>query len=1058
MSGISQAQTAFSGLGDSISAGTVALGTALGNFATKAADGIVDFGKAAMETGMSFDSSMANVAAISGATAEEIDNLRAKAKEMGATTKFTATEAADAFSYMAMAGWDASQMTSGIAGIMNLAAASGEDLATTSDIVTDALTAFGLKAEDSGHFADVLAAASSAANTNVGLMGETFKYVAPVAGALGYSIEDMATAIGTMANSGIKGSQAGTQLRASLSRLVKPTKEVYAALNALGLVKMADDTGEFAYNMDELSKETAAVDKAQTALNQAIEKYGAGSDQATKKAQKLSEAQAKLAEAMREQKREALEYNSAILDADGNMLSFGDTIAALRQALGGLSEAQQSEYAATIFGQEAMSGMLAIINASDEELQNLSDTVYRASLNMGAIDEAVTNSGVNWEKYSDKMWDVASLVDELAYNFTEAGSSAEEMIGYLNSEYDIDLDDATAAVEAFQAAMAESNGTAQEMADIMNDNLPGSITLMQSAFDGLKTALYEKFSGPLQEMVDVAAGVFSDLTSVVNESGVQAAFASLGDILVDRLGPGVEKLADKFPGVSAAFQDFIGAFSGKVKPEDVDSFAGAIGSIFGSFEEKKTEIITAAKGALDEFIGGLKDGKAGEILSGAAGFFAELFDHFTDDLPDLINRARDSIAEFFGALNGTDKEKTGTVAESLGRIAGAFVEMGKVAFDELSPQISEFIGVLTGQKKADEITTIAGGVADIISTLVSASTEIIAIVTEEVADFLAKCSETGLAEKMAPVVAQVARLLGEFSEGLVYTIENVTGAVFSFIDGAIEKSHLSQAIGGLSEAVGRLLSHFGIDVPGRIDNVKRAVGEFFGSLGGSMIDTFVTPVITGFQKFIEALEKIKSAADNARQAIIDFFNARNNLDKVKITNTNTGETFGLKDVAANAWDAAKNIGKGIKDGLQKASDGMWDFMTSDLDTQVDKVKNKLGMHSPSRVFAGIGKNLVLGMENGWGGEFGDLEKQVDRDLSSLTGTARLAFEDSALGRSSAAGISSMLAAANGSGRSSEPIEINLMLDGDVAASALYDPLRRTAFQKGQHGNMEAAYA
>lgn len=147
---------------------------------------------------------MSKVQAISGATGDDLAQLKAKAKEMGATTKFSATESAEALQYMAMAGWKTQQMVDGLPGIMNLAAASGEDLASTSDIVTDALTAFGMQASESGRFADVLAAASSNANTNVSLMGETFKYVAPVAGALGYSAEDTAVAIGLMANAGIK--------------------------------------------------------------------------------------------------------------------------------------------------------------------------------------------------------------------------------------------------------------------------------------------------------------------------------------------------------------------------------------------------------------------------------------------------------------------------------------------------------------------------------------------------------------------------------------------------------------------------------------------------------------------------------------------------------------------------------------------------------------------------------------------------------------------------------------------------------------------------------------
>ena len=181
--------------------------------------GVVGLGTAAVKTAADFDSAMSKVAAVSGATGSDFDKLKAKAREMGSKTKFSASEAAEAMNYMAMAGWKTEDMLSGIEGVMNLAAASGEDLATTSDIVTDALTAFGLSAKDSGHFADILAAASSNANTNVSMMGETFKYCAPIAGALGFSAEDTAEAIGLMANAGIKGSQAGTSLRTIMNNL-----------------------------------------------------------------------------------------------------------------------------------------------------------------------------------------------------------------------------------------------------------------------------------------------------------------------------------------------------------------------------------------------------------------------------------------------------------------------------------------------------------------------------------------------------------------------------------------------------------------------------------------------------------------------------------------------------------------------------------------------------------------------------------------------------------------------------------------------------------------------
>lgn len=171
----------------------------------------------AVKAGSSFESQMSTVGAISGAAEKQIIQLEEKAKEMGATTKFTATESGQAMEYMAMAGWKTKDMLNGIGGIMDLAAASGEDLAGTSDIVTDALTAFNLQAKDSAHFADILAQASSNSNTNVSMMGETFKYVAPVAGSLGYTAEDTAVSIGLLANAGIKASQGGTVIRKLMS-------------------------------------------------------------------------------------------------------------------------------------------------------------------------------------------------------------------------------------------------------------------------------------------------------------------------------------------------------------------------------------------------------------------------------------------------------------------------------------------------------------------------------------------------------------------------------------------------------------------------------------------------------------------------------------------------------------------------------------------------------------------------------------------------------------------------------------------------------------------------
>lgn len=264
---------------------------------------------AAGKVGSSFEAEMSAVESISLESAENMELLTAKAEQMGATTKFTATESGKAFEYMAMAGWKTEQMLDGIDGIMNLAAASGEDLALVSDIVTDALTAFGMTAADSGHFADILAAASSNANTNVAMLGESFKYAAPLFGSLQWSAEDAAIALGLMANAGIKSTQAGTSLRAAISSLAAPTQKV----------------------------------------SEAMDKYGI-----------------------------------SLTDENGEMLSFADVMLMLRDRLGSLSEAEQAAAASTLFGREAMSGMLAIINASDEDYDKLTNAVENCS---GAVDK-----------------------------------------------------------------------------------------------------------------------------------------------------------------------------------------------------------------------------------------------------------------------------------------------------------------------------------------------------------------------------------------------------------------------------------------------------------------------------------------------------------------------------------------------------------------------------------------------------------------------------------------------------------------------------------------------
>lgn len=314
-----------------------------------------------VSAGTNFESAMSSVASISGATGNDLKELTSKAKQMGATTQFSATEAANAMEYMAMAGWKTKDMVSGIGGIMNLAAASGSDLARTSDIVTDALTAFGKSASDSGTFADVMAAASSNANTNVEMMGETFKYVGAAAGAMGYSIQDIALATGLMANSGIKGSEAGTALRSVITRMAKPTKESSAAMKKLGL---------------------------------------------------------------------------SMTDSKGRMKSFGTIMKDMRKGMKGMTEDQKASYAAMLGGQEAMSGVLAIANASEKDFNKLSkaiDNSKNAAQNMAKVKLDNLKGDVTIMQSSMEGLGI-TIFDQVGGNLRGLVGTATDVVGKINEK------------------------------------------------------------------------------------------------------------------------------------------------------------------------------------------------------------------------------------------------------------------------------------------------------------------------------------------------------------------------------------------------------------------------------------------------------------------------------------------------------------------------------------------------------------------------------------------------------------------------------------------------
>ena len=420
-----------------VDAATAPMGAVLNAAKNPIAQGATFLGVSAgladtVNTYKGFESMMSQVQAISGAAGKEFDDLTAKAQEMGATTKFTATEAAQAFNYMAMAGWKPEQMTAGISGIMSLAAASGEDLASTSDIVTDALTAFGLKARDAGHFSDVLAKASASSNTNVGMLGESFKYVAPVAGAMKYSVEDTSLALGLMANSSIKGSMAGTALKTSLANMAAPTNS----------------------------------------MAEAMDKYGI-----------------------------------SLTDSSGNMKTLKGVMDNLRSSLGGLSETEQTAAASTIFGKEAMSGMLAIINASEQDYNDLSN------------------------------------------------------------------------------AIGNSKDAAQDMADTMLDNLAGSMTLMQSAVEGVQNSFGQRLTPYVRGFVDSITDAMPAVTVALNDfmDTVDKKASHMKTVIGTMTASDEWQNADMFGKMDIAWDTLIGQpFADWISGDGKHLISSGLGTLFSS--------------------------------------------------------------------------------------------------------------------------------------------------------------------------------------------------------------------------------------------------------------------------------------------------------------------------------------------------------------------------------------------------------------------------------------------------------------------------------------------
>lgn len=586
-----------------------------------------------VKTYMDFEAQMKKVQAISGASGADFEALTAKAKEMGAATQFSATESAQALEYMAMAGWKTDDMLGGISGIMDLAAASGEDLGRVSDIVTDALTAFGLQASDSAHFADVLAQASSNSNTNVSMMGMTFQYVAPLAGALKYSIEDVGIAMGLMANNSIKGEKAGTALRAILTRLVDPPKEAGSAMDRLGIT---------------------------------------------------------------------------VKNADGTMKPLRQTMKELRSAFAGLSAAEQAEAASAIAGQEAISGMLSIVNASETDFDKLTAAIDNAEGATGRMAKTVNDNLKGDLKSLSSVWESVQLefmsgkgADGLREFVQGVKDDVAKFKGYIEDGFDIS-DIGRSAMDVLvqlKNKFIELDGVGSLLAGgALAAGLYKIVSLSKKAIEGIKGL----------------GGAGKPVPGGSSPTGVGEMVVNAGTVIVN--GKGVAG-GEGVPGAPGTPTKTTGKTGTSVPTASRTmlkgaAFGGGVAALFAAGDvyettQRNNQLLKEAAYGIDSATENLND----LVARGAS--------------EDEINIAQQNLDETKAYQAAVEKDNSARLAESIGGGAGSVIgaAIGTAIAGPLGMAIGGVVGEVLGEKIGNHFNDMANSKPEDYGAVVAVETK-----------------------------------------------------------------------------------------------------------------------------------------------------------------------------------------------------------------------------------------------------------------------------------------------------------------------------------------------
>lgn len=898
---------------------------------------VLGLGTAAVKVTSDFESAMSKVSAISGATGGDLDALNKKAQEMGAKTKFSATESAEAFTYMAMAGWKTEDMLSGIDGIMSLAAADGLDLATTSDIVTDALTAFGLSASDSGHFADVLAKASSNANTNVSMLGESFKYAAPVAGALGYSAEDTAIALGLMANAGIKGSQGGTALRGSLTRLIKPTDE-------------------------------AAV---------LMEQYGL-----------------------------------SMTNADGSMKSLGEVMNMLRDKLGGLTEAEQAQVAAQIFDQEAMSGMLAIINASDSDYAKLTDAIYDAD---GAAQQMADTM---LDNLSGQLTLLKSALEGLAIQFGEILmpyikqfvtwlQNLTQKLQELTPEQKEQVVKWAAIAAAIGPVLMVLGKLTSSVGSIITTfgKIPGALVKAKSAFTAVSAAI---------------GGISAPVVAVVAVIGVLiAAFANLWKTNEEFRN----KMTAIWDGIKSKFESFVQGIVDRLNALgfDFENFGEVVKAIWDGFCSLLAPIFEGVFNQVSVILGSVLDALTG------------IFDVFIGIFTGNWDQAWQGVKEIFGAVWDLIKGTFESWAMAFKGIADTVLGWFGTTWDETWTNIKQFFvdtwngittffsNVINAIKTAvsNFITTIINFFAQLPTNIANFITNAYNSVVTWVSNMVAKAREMGQ-NFLNAVVSFFTNLPYKVGYFIGNTLTNIVLWVGNMVAKAREMgtNFINNVVSFFTQLPGKVLQF----ITSAFNNVQtwatnmvnkaREMGtnfinnvvSFFTQLPGQVLQ-FITSALNNVQTWAtNMVNKAREMGTNFINNVVSFMqqlpgkikqyldSAINNLKTWVTQMGQKGKEAvqslidNVKSAASGIADKVKSIGSdivsGAWNGIKAAKDTFVSNVKSFFSGIVDGVKDALGIGSPSKVFRDeIGKWLPPGVVQGFEAAMPSAMKAIQKDLN-----------------------------------------------------------------------------